>query len=193
MPGVRSGSMLNKKPIFSSESDFQGINNKTNGLKTEVRSENEATLRNGHARGVYGVSERCESQSAMNWKDRERKYTKIGKNGYNTKELAEQLRYLSVDSDSPNKVSSGCCEATVVKANTYAGRRDVSDPSTLQEKQIVSSRGTVRGFKNRVRAGIATFLQNQADETLVSSPALKNRYKFKGQSYTKGINMSCFN
>jgi hypothetical protein len=167
MPGVRSGGLLNKKPIFSSESDFQDINNKTKGLKPEVRSDNEATLHNGHARGVCDVPQRCEPQSAMNWKDREKKYTKIGKNGYNTKELAEQLRHLSADSDSPSKVSNGSCEATVVRANTYAGRRDVSDPSTLQEKQIVSSRGTVRGFKNRVRAGIATFLQHQADETLV--------------------------
>ncbi|XP_055895188.1 glutaredoxin domain-containing cysteine-rich protein CG31559-like isoform X3 [Biomphalaria glabrata] len=46
----------------------------------------------------------------------------------------------------------------------FAGRRDVKDPSTVSEKQIVSDKGTVRGFKNRVRAGIATFW-TQAEDT----------------------------
>nr|KAG5707838.1 hypothetical protein BaRGS_015998 [Batillaria attramentaria] len=41
---------------------------------------------------------------------------------------------------------------------TFAGRRDVRDPGSLHERKIVSAKGTVRGFKNRVRAGIATFL-----------------------------------
>ncbi|ESP03673.1 hypothetical protein LOTGIDRAFT_137010 [Lottia gigantea] len=43
--------------------------------------------------------------------------------------------------------------------STFAGRRDVKSPATLAERQIVSARGTVRGFKNRVRAGIATFIE----------------------------------
>ncbi|KAK6172303.1 hypothetical protein SNE40_015991 [Patella caerulea] len=43
--------------------------------------------------------------------------------------------------------------------STFAGRRDVKSPNTLEERQIVSARGTVRGFKNRVRAGIATFIE----------------------------------
>lgn len=41
----------------------------------------------------------------------------------------------------------------------FAGRRDVSKPQTLQERSIVSRRGSIRGFKNRVSAGIATFRQ----------------------------------
>ncbi|WAR00922.1 GRCR1-like protein [Mya arenaria] len=39
----------------------------------------------------------------------------------------------------------------------FAGRRDVSNRSTSKEKRIVSARGSIRGYKNRVRSGIATF------------------------------------
>ncbi|CAH1777555.1 unnamed protein product [Owenia fusiformis] len=46
----------------------------------------------------------------------------------------------------------------------FVGRRDVSDVKTLDESRIVSSKGTVRGFKNRVRAGIATFLTTPEDK-----------------------------
>lgn len=177
MPGVRSGGLLKKKPIFASEADFQDKNNNTDGMKTEVRSEYEARIHNGHAQPESGVPRRVESEPAMNWGNLEKKYNKIGRNGYNRKELAEHLRHLSVDSNSESTNLSGnsgggggTCEpqTNVVRSNTYAGRRDVSDPTTLQEKQIVSSRGTVRGFRNRVRAGIATFLHHQAGETLVS-------------------------
>lgn len=169
MPGVRPNSLLNKIPIFSSESGSQDKNNNTEGMKTEVRPENEVKLRNGHARAADGVPRRCESEPAMNWGDYEKKYNKIGKNGYSRKELAQQLQYMSVNdfnSENTGAESNGQCEASVVRTDTYAGRRDVSDPSSVQEKQIVSSRGTVRGFKNRVRAGIATFLQQQTGETL---------------------------
>lgn len=172
MPGVRSGGLLKKKPIFASEADFQDKNNNTDGMKTEVRSEYEARLHNGHAQPESRVPRRVDSEPAMNWGNLEKKYNKIGRNGYSRKELAEHLRHLSVDSNfESTNVSGGGggtseAQANVVRSNTYAGRRDVSDPSTLQEKQIVSSRGTVRGFRNRVRAGIATFLQHQAGETL---------------------------
>lgn len=43
----------------------------------------------------------------------------------------------------------------------FAGKRDVMNPQGLHEMKIVSSKGTVRGFKNRVKAGIATFLEHQ--------------------------------
>lgn len=42
---------------------------------------------------------------------------------------------------------------------TFAGCRDMKNPRSLHEKQIVSAKGTVRGFKNRVRAGIVTFIE----------------------------------
>ncbi|XP_005104531.1 glutaredoxin domain-containing cysteine-rich protein CG31559 isoform X2 [Aplysia californica] len=46
----------------------------------------------------------------------------------------------------------------------FVGRRDVRDPKSVHERQIVSSKGTVRGFKNRVRAGIATFWAQPDDQ-----------------------------
>ncbi|KAH9513998.1 hypothetical protein Btru_031921 [Bulinus truncatus] len=55
--------------------------------------------------------------------------------------------------------------APPLTASVFAGRRDVKDPSSVREREIVSSKGTVRGFKNRVRAGIATFWA-QAQDTL---------------------------
>lgn len=39
----------------------------------------------------------------------------------------------------------------------YVGRRDLSVPGKIQEKNILSKFGTVRGVRNRVRAGIANF------------------------------------
>ena len=45
----------------------------------------------------------------------------------------------------------------------FAGMRDVRHPETMKELKIISSKGTIRGVKNRVRAGIATFL-NQGEE-----------------------------
>ena len=44
---------------------------------------------------------------------------------------------------------------------TFVGSRNVLDADTLREHKIVSSKGTVRGFKNRVRAGIATFIDQE--------------------------------
>lgn len=48
--------------------------------------------------------------------------------------------------------------------SAFVGRRSFRDPSSVHERQIVSDRGTVRGFKNRVRAGIATFWEQPEDE-----------------------------
>ncbi|XP_013417328.1 glutaredoxin domain-containing cysteine-rich protein CG31559-like isoform X2 [Lingula anatina] len=47
------------------------------------------------------------------------------------------------------------------KSSIFAGRRDMLNTSALEEHIIVSGKGTVRGFKNRVRAGIVTFLEQQ--------------------------------
>ena len=43
-------------------------------------------------------------------------------------------------------------------------RRDIRNPQTLKETKIVSAKGTVRGIKNRVRAGIATFRENEIQD-----------------------------
>ncbi|XP_059174858.1 glutaredoxin domain-containing cysteine-rich protein CG31559-like [Physella acuta] len=48
-------------------------------------------------------------------------------------------------------------KAPPIGESLFAGRRDIRDPSSVHERQIISAKGTVRGFKNRVRAGIATF------------------------------------
>lgn len=48
--------------------------------------------------------------------------------------------------------------------NTFAGRKDYLNPRSLDEIEIRSPRGTVRGFKNRVRAGIATFVTSIEEE-----------------------------
>lgn len=58
----------------------------------------------------------------------------------------------------------GHAEVVMDPQRTFAGRRDVRDPGHLQEKQIVSVRGTVRGFKNRVRAGINTFVDSSTSK-----------------------------
>jgi hypothetical protein len=49
---------------------------------------------------------------------------------------------------------------------TFAGRRNVLEPASLQEKEILSRKGSVRGFKNRVRAGITTFLRDTPDNSV---------------------------
>ncbi|ELU13611.1 hypothetical protein CAPTEDRAFT_204052 [Capitella teleta] len=41
--------------------------------------------------------------------------------------------------------------------------------SSIPETRIVSSKGTVRGFRNRVKVGIATFLENDQSRSKVSS------------------------
>lgn len=40
---------------------------------------------------------------------------------------------------------------------SYAGLRDLTDLEKISELDIVGPRGTLRGIKNRVRAGLATF------------------------------------
>ena len=43
------------------------------------------------------------------------------------------------------------------RKHSYIGIRDLSDLDKIEEKDIVSHRGTIRGIKNRVRAGLANF------------------------------------
>lgn len=44
---------------------------------------------------------------------------------------------------------------------SYVGMRNLSDLERIEESEIVGPRGTIRGVKNRVRAGLAHF-QNPA-------------------------------
>lgn len=87
----------------------------------------------------------------------ERNYSKLGSGG-STPRIRDNNRPLgSIKVASLNSLNF---DETLEKSNDtlFAGRRDVSNPSTLKEKRIVSKRGSIRGYKNRVRAGIATFL-----------------------------------
>jgi len=47
---------------------------------------------------------------------------------------------------------------------SYVGMRNLSDLEKIDERDIVSSRGTIRGMKNRVRAGLANFENPKALE-----------------------------
>lgn len=47
---------------------------------------------------------------------------------------------------------------------SYVGMRNLSDLEKIDEQDIVSSRGTIRGMKNRVRAGLANFENPKALE-----------------------------
>lgn len=52
--------------------------------------------------------------------------------------------------------------------DTFAGYRDVQSQSATTVSNIFSSKGTIRGVKNRVRNGIATFLQMHQTNVKVS-------------------------
>lgn len=52
---------------------------------------------------------------------------------------------------------------------SYAGMRDLSQLDKIQEKDIVASDGSIRGVKNRVRAGLANFENRDALEKVSSS------------------------
>ncbi|XP_076468559.1 uncharacterized protein LOC143299237 [Babylonia areolata] len=73
-------------------------------------------------------------------------------------EIPPETFHLNVKS-TPESAVSVDAESDEEEAS-FAGRRDLTDARTLEEKKIVSTKGTVRGFRNRVRAGIATFLDH---------------------------------
>lgn len=51
----------------------------------------------------------------------------------------------------------------------YAGLRDLTDIDKIHELEIVGPDGAIRGIKNRVRAGLATY-ENQVALVKVSLP-----------------------
>ena len=48
------------------------------------------------------------------------------------------------------------------RKESYAGLRDLSDLDKIQERDIVAADGSIRGVKNRVRAGLANFENREA-------------------------------
>lgn len=63
---------------------------------------------------------------------------------------------------------------TVIEDETFAGYKDLlggGQPATIR-----SAKGTVRGVRNRVRAGIATFLQINSNEKVSLSSFITSIY-----------------
>lgn len=52
---------------------------------------------------------------------------------------------------------------------SYVGMRNLTDLDLIDEQDIVSARGTIRGKKNRVRAGLANFENPKALEKVSMS------------------------
>lgn len=48
------------------------------------------------------------------------------------------------------------------RKESYAGMRDLTDTEKIEEKDIVAPDGSIRGVKNRVRAGLANFEDREA-------------------------------
>ena len=179
MPGIRKKDVKSWKPfgieIRSARKADEEVNNNNEGaMRAEMRRVDDGVYggANGHARTHPSFQRsQTEPRLKLDWDKVDSRYTKIGKNGYRTKDVVEHLRHLSVNGIeiSSESMKNGGGNSDVCDVHTYAGRRDVSDPSSVLEKQIVSSRGTVRGFKNRVRAGIATFIQQQEGNNQVNT------------------------
>lgn len=117
---------------------------------------------------------KSEASFNLNWNKLDDRYTKLGRNGYSQHELEEHVKHLSLNGINGNGTIPLYLDIENVlendgndikSENTFAGRRNVLDPASLQEKQILSRKGSIRGFKNRVRAGITTFLRDTADNT----------------------------
>ena len=52
----------------------------------------------------------------------------------------------------------------------YVGMRNLADLGKIEEQDIVSARGTIRGKKNRVRAGLVNFENPKALEKVRNEP-----------------------
>ena len=48
-------------------------------------------------------------------------------------------------------------KAPTGRKQSYVGLRNLADLEKIKEEDIVSRKGTIRGIKNRVRAGLANF------------------------------------
>lgn len=53
------------------------------------------------------------------------------------------------------------------KKLSYVGMRNLRDVDMIEEQDIVSARGTIRGKRNRVRAGLANFENPKALEKVI--------------------------
>lgn len=53
------------------------------------------------------------------------------------------------------------------KKLSYVGMRNLRDVDMIEEQDILSARGTIRGKRNRVRAGLANFENPKALEKVI--------------------------
>ena len=102
----------------------------------------------------------------------EKNYCKLGDDKIKRPDKSDNVRKIKVASFNGLNLDD---RIDLDSDSVFAGRRDVSNPDSIREKQIVSSRGSIRGMKNRVRAGLATFLE-QCNENSVSVNFLKSVY-----------------
>ncbi|XP_075234555.1 uncharacterized protein LOC142332165 [Lycorma delicatula] len=75
---------------------------------------------------------------------------------------------FNVNNNNKNKViknGSVVNEDELMMVDYFAGCKNYKDGEISETSTIKSSKGTIRGVKNRVRAGIATFLQMHATKT----------------------------
>jgi hypothetical protein len=120
--------------------------------------------------------QRNKSEASINvdWNKLDEKYCKLGRNVYTKGELEEHAKQLPLNGINGNVTIPFHLEDENVQGKgendsvekTFAGRRNVLEPASLQEKEILSRKGSVRGFKNRVRAGITTFLRDTPDNSV---------------------------
>ncbi|OWF45729.1 glutaredoxin domain-containing cysteine-rich protein CG12206-like [Mizuhopecten yessoensis] len=114
--------------------------------------------RNGYQRVKYTKVQQRTGTKDMDWEKLDKKLTKLGPSecvvhSLSDRDISDQTRALSVKEFNMDENQN-----TPVEDGAFVGRRDVSSPRSLQERPIVSRRGSVRGLQNRVKAGIATFL-----------------------------------
>lgn len=60
------------------------------------------------------------------------------------------------------------------KKLSYVGMRNLRDVDMIEEQDIVSARGTIRGKRNRVRAGLANFENPKALEKVIIDCSVAN-------------------
>lgn len=116
------------------------------------------TATNARAHKGPGVFKRSASErNFSHLQQMEKNYSKLGDRLSKLKENSKSNGIVKVASLSSINFHENSDHE--IDTDHFVGRRDVSNPTTINERRIVSSRGSVRGFKNRVRAGIATFIE----------------------------------
>lgn len=102
---------------------------------------------------AYKVDEEDDNYSDDSYYSRSSSYSSTGDEG--EREITE--RYY-VTRESQENLSEPA------RKYSYAGMRDLSQLDKIQEQDIVASDGSLRGIKNRVRAGMANFENREALE-----------------------------